>query len=116
MKSDGTATRSLCYLTDATDAFLRILHDGEAGQAYNMCNNHGHISVKDLAQTLVSLYPDRKLEVIMQNRDADSVYMESPVKCVTEFNTNKLEALGWTPKYDIAAGFRRTLDSFFCKM
>ena len=110
MKSDGTATRSLCYLADATDAFLRILKDGLPGQAYNMCNNHGHISVRELAQLLVTMNPHKSLKVVMQSRSKDSPYMESPVKCVTE-----LEKLGWQPRYDVKSGFLRTIESFLTK-
>ena len=112
MKSDGSATRSLCYLADATDAFFRILKDGKTGEAYNMCNNQGHTSIKDLAELLVTLNPEKQLKVVMQQRDASSAYMESPVKNVTEFNTDKLSALGWTAQYDIRTGFSRTIESF----
>lgn len=112
MKSDGSAVRSLCYLADALDAFLRILKNGEPGTAYNMCNNLGRVSVKQLAETLVALFPEQNSRVVQVKREADSAYMESLVKIVTEIDTKRLQGLGWNPQYSIQEGFYRTVHSF----
>lgn len=112
MKSDGSAVRSLCYLTDATDAFFRILKDGESGTAYNMCNNAARSSVKELAECLASMDASGKTKVISIKREDSSAYMESPVKICTWFDTTRLENLGWRAKYDIRSGFQRTIRSF----
>jgi nucleoside-diphosphate-sugar epimerase len=112
MKSDGSAVRAFCYIADATDAFFRILKDGDPGTAYNMCNSGCRISVAELAQTLVSLFPEKELKVRRVERAQNSSYMESPVKVVTKISTERLESLGWKPKYDIKAGFGRTINSF----
>ena len=112
MKSDGSAVRAFCYIADATDAFFRILKDGDPGTAYNMCNSGCRISVAELAQTLVSLFPEKELKVRRVERAQNSSYMESTVKVVTKISTERLESLGWKPKYDIKAGFGRTINSF----
>ncbi|MEK7536900.1 MAG: NAD-dependent epimerase/dehydratase family protein [Patescibacteria group bacterium] len=52
---DGLQTRTFCYITDAIDGFLRVLAKGQAGEAYNIGNDANEISMKDLAQLVVSL-------------------------------------------------------------
>ena len=101
MKSDGSAVRAFCYIADATDAFFRILKYGEPGTAYNMCNSNCRVSVAELAQTLVSLFPEKGLRVRHVKREGNSTYMESPVKSVTRISVSRLESLGWKPQYEI---------------
>ena len=112
MKSDGTAVRAFCYVADAVDGFLRILKDGNTGEAYNLCNNEGEISIRDLAELLVRLQPEKNLKVIQMMRDKSDVYLESPVKETIHINTDKLRALGWSPRYGIEEGFLKTIRSF----
>lgn len=112
MKSDGSAIRSFCYISDAVRAFFRILKDGTAGEAYNMCNSECWISVKELAEMLVSLFPEKNLKVVQVERGAESSYIESSVKKVPAFNTDKLKALGWNPNVSLKDGFSRTILSF----
>lgn len=112
MKSDGTAERMFCYIVDATDAFLRILYRGESGEAYNMFNNTQMISVKELAKLLVGMFPEKKLNVVMKQRENPSEYLESPVHRSPIMSTEKLQQLGWYPIFDIYNGFRRTILSF----
>lgn len=115
MKSDGTATRCFCYITDAVLAFFNILEKGQSGEAYNMCNANGATSVKELANTLSNLFPERNVSVVFKERDEHSNYLESPVKQVPIFSTEKLQSLGWTPIVSIEEGFKRTVQSYLIK-
>lgn len=112
MKSDGLSERYFCYLTDAVDAFLRILKNGNRGEAYNMCNNTASISIRGLAELLVELFKEKDLKVIMVNRIESSKYMESPVIKYPIFDTNKLKKIGWNSQINIKEGFKRTVQSF----
>lgn len=111
MYSDGSATRAFCYLVDATIAFFTVLLNGEIGQAYNVANNRAIVSMLELAHTLIDLYPEKNLKVIIKERKADATYLQSPVK-MTYPNTSKLEKLNWKPRYSIPEGFKRTIMSF----
>ena len=110
MKSDGEAIRSFCYISDANDAFFRILLNGVSGEAYNIANPAGRISIKDLALLLVSLYPEKKLTVTIQKQNEN--YVENTHKRHPQFNVDKLRSLGWSPQFDIEEGFKRTIKSF----
>jgi len=109
MKSDGSATRAFCYLSDATIAFFKILLDGEKNSAYNMANSEEIISIKELALMLVSMFPEKKLKAVFTEQNKD--YLQSPVKG-NSVDTAKLEKLGWKPKVSIKEGFKKTLRSY----
>ena len=112
IKSDGTAIRAFCYLTDATIAFLNVLVNGENGQAYNMGNPNEEISILTLAKIISKIYPELKLEVVREiSKKIDKTYLRSPIFCNSP-NIEKLMKLGWTPKVDTFTGFKRTIESF----
>jgi UDP-glucuronate decarboxylase len=110
MNSDGSATRSFCYLSDATKGFLRILLQGENKQAYNLGNANATSSIKELAETIISLVPEKKLKAVFNVQQNDS-YLKSNFNVLCP-NTNKLEQLGWLPKVDLKEGFRRTISYY----
>jgi nucleoside-diphosphate-sugar epimerase len=111
MRSDGKAIRSFCYLSDAITAFFTVILKGEIGQAYNVGNDEAEISVIDLANLLVSLYPERKLKVIKQDESAMPGYLKSPFNRHVP-DINKIKQLGWIPQINLKKGFRRTIESF----
>ena len=109
MKSDGSATRAFCYLSDATIAFFKVLLDGETNNAYNVANSQAIISIKDLATMLVNKYPEKNLEAIFVKQNQN--YLQSPVRG-NPVDTSKLEKLGWEPSIAIEDGFMRTINSY----
>lgn len=112
MKSDGSAKRSFCYISDATTAFFLILLSDSYGVAYNMCNNKNTCSIYELAHTLCRLFPERNLKVIRQTRSRDDPYSEDRSATAPVVDCSRLHRLGWTPGIDLAEGFRRTVISF----
>ncbi len=112
MKSDGSARRAFCYLSDATIGFLQVLLQGDAGQAYNVGNEEMEESILGLAHRLVRLFPDKGLHVIEQPQPALATgYLQSPIarNCP---DTSKVRRLGWKPTTSIEEGFTRTVESF----
>jgi len=110
MKSDGSARRAFCYIADATVGFFTVLLRGEPGQAYNVGNMYGEMSVLGLAELLVSLFPEKHLR-IERATEPEIAYVQSQVKRYAP-DTTKLCALGWFPKYSVKDGFARTIQSF----
>jgi UDP-glucuronate decarboxylase len=110
MKSDGSAVRAFCYISDATLSFLMILQKGVDGEPYNMGNPMGEISIINLAHKLVSLFPERALKVIKKSTSVDG-YINSFVSRISP-NIEKLEMLGWKPIVGLEEGFSRTIKSY----
>lgn len=111
MMSDGRHRRAFCYLADSTVALLTILLKGQVGQAYNMGNDEGEVSILELAGIVAGLFPDRGLRV---ERVADSHpegYLRTAIDRACP-DTSRLRTLGWQPHYPVAEGFRRTILSY----
>jgi len=110
MKSDGSHKRPFCYISDATVGFFTVLLKGESANAYNVANPTQNVSIKALAETLIDLFPEKKLKVkrVTVNQ---SQYMRSPIiEQVPDIS--KLIKLGWMPKIDIREGFYHTIRSY----
>lgn len=112
MKSDGSGKRSFCYITDAIAGYFMILFKGVDGEAYNVCNTSQFISVKELADILVSLYPEKKLKVIRKDRSKSEHYTENSllVGCENIPDNSKLEKLGWNAEITVKEGFKRVVE------
>ena len=110
MKSDGSARRAFCYITDVINAIFAIIIDGENGEIYNVLNDQEYCTVKELAEQLVMLYPEKSIEVVTKQRDASEVYCGSCVKRLIPVSNDKLKNLGWKPYVTIKDGFKRTID------
>jgi dTDP-glucose 4,6-dehydratase/UDP-glucuronate decarboxylase len=53
--SDGSATRTFCYVADAVAGYLKVLVRGRAGEAYNIGTEAPEISMRDLAESLAEV-------------------------------------------------------------
>jgi UDP-glucuronate decarboxylase len=111
LKSDGRATRAFCYLADATCAFFAVLFRGQPGQAYNIGHDQAEISISELAELLVRLFPERDLSIVRQSRKENDPYLPSTLERSCP-DITLARQLGWRPKTTIAEGFQRTVRSF----
>lgn len=109
VRSDGLARRAFCYISDATDAFLRILMFGENGVPYNVGNPEAEISVGELASILVNIYPELSLKVRYDYPKEN--YMPSDTVAVVP-DIQRMKQMGWQPVVDVKTGFKKTIRSF----
>ncbi len=106
MKSTGVAIRTYTYVADAISALFRILLDSDE-IVYNIGDSNNEVSIKELAETIVKINPEDNLKVVMD-------LPEDALKGVSPFtlgilNSDRLQSLGWKPRYSVLEGFRRTL-------
>jgi len=111
MKSDGSALRAFCYLSDATVGFFKVLLNGGNCEAYNVGNDKGEVSILQLASILVGLSPARGLKVIRQEIPSGGGYLRSRISRACP-DISKIRGLGWEPRYTVEEGFARTVRSF----
>jgi nucleoside-diphosphate-sugar epimerase len=106
MSSDGSAKRSFCYISDATTAFFKVLLEGADGNAYNVGNDECYVSIRQLAETFTSVCPGSELIVrgagVQKKGAEEQMFMASA----------KIHELGWTCTVPLAAGIRRTIESY----
>lgn len=111
LNSDGLAKRTFCYLQDATMAFFKILLDGKNGEAYNMGNPNAEISIWELANLLVKMFPEKNIKAIKRINSVEQGYIKSIIP-KNKPDITKLKQLGWEPKISIEEGFRRTVNYY----
>jgi UDP-glucuronate decarboxylase len=109
MRSEGSDIRAFCYLADATIGFFTVLLKGKNGEAYNVGNPQQAISILELAETIVKLFPEKKLQIERVNITDN--YLRSPIKKNIP-DISKMEQLGWYPATSIRDGFYKTIVSF----
>lgn len=110
MKSDGSAIRAFCYIADATVGFFTVLLKGSNGEAYNVGDNQGEISILNLANLLVGLFQEKNLKV-KKKGVIEEGYIRSEVTRHSP-DVSKITGLGWMPKHSLQQGFVRTIRSF----
>ena len=111
VKGDGSAIRAFCYISDAVEAFFKVLLSGESRRAYNVGNPYGAMSILELAHLLVSITPKLGLKVRFDARQKAASYLISPIiKNVP--NMSEMLRLDWSPKFTPGDGFARTLKCF----
>lgn len=109
LKSDGSAIRPFCYISDTTAALFYILLKGMPRESYNVCNHNGYLSITELAELTIALFPEKNLKVIRSSRQANDSYVERPTIKIVD--NGKLRRLGWEPRITVAEGLKRTIQS-----
>jgi UDP-glucuronate decarboxylase len=110
MHSDGSARRAFCYASDAVAGFFTVLLKGRPGQAYNVANPAGELSVLELAEMLVDLYPEKKLKVDRRYTPDSPGYIPSAYSRLIP-DVTRLSALNWHAQIAPPAGFRRMIEA-----
>ena len=105
LKSSGTQYFSYTYVADAVSGLLTVLLKGESGEAYNIADESGDITLKDFANTIADICGTK---VIFEVPDAVEAAGYSKVT-KARLDGSKLKALGWKPQYDIRTGIERTI-------
>ncbi len=105
LKSAGTQYYSYTYVSDAVAGIFTVLLKGVDGEAYNIADKSGDITLKGLAG-IIAEYAGK--QVVFQIPDeVEAMGYSTATKA--RLNGEKLEGLGWRPHYDIKSGIERTL-------
>lgn len=94
MKSSGEAKRAFCYALDMVSTCLTVLFHGCPGEAYNMADDDCFISIKKLAQVIIAAFPERSIQLKLQQRELTSNYIENKTTTYINISTDKLRKLG----------------------
>jgi dTDP-glucose 4,6-dehydratase/UDP-glucuronate decarboxylase len=107
--SDGSATRSFCYLRDATWAMFLIGLEGLPGEAYNMGNDREEVSMLRVAETVRDA---AGLPPVQYQRSEDRHYLtDNPQRRCPDLA--KIRTLGrYEPQVLLQEGLTRTLRSY----
>ena len=104
LKSPGNQIRSYTYVADAVSALIYILVFGEDKNAYNISNPNSILSIKEMAEIIANIGNRKVLFDIPKEIPTNANPMSVGV-----LNSNKLQNIGWTPKYSSKEGFCNTI-------
>jgi nucleoside-diphosphate-sugar epimerase len=109
--SDGSPTRTFCYVADAIVGYFKILLQGRSAEAYNIGNESPEISMLELAETLVRIGRERfdYTGKVIQDASKEKDYLtDNPQRRCPSIAKAKSE-LGFNPEIPVEEGLRRTL-------
>ncbi|MES2661642.1 MAG: NAD-dependent epimerase/dehydratase family protein [Verrucomicrobiota bacterium] len=109
--SDGTPTRTFCYVADAIVGYYKILVRGRAGEAYNIGNETPEISMLTLANMLADGARDLfgYSGKVVHNSSGDQDYLtDNPQRRCPIIEKARTE-LEFEPEVPLEDGLRRTL-------
>lgn len=106
--SDGRATRSFCYVSDAITAMWLVLLSDADGEIFNVGDDREEISVAGVAERLREVAGPPLLDIQYRaSADADFVTDNPQRRCP---NLSHLRGrFDWRPEVDLNEGLRRTL-------
>ncbi len=103
----GEQTRAICYVDDLVRGILLLLDSEEPGPIN--CGTEHEISIRDLAQRIVTLAGSSS-EVVFVDRTVDDPEMRRPDLTLAR------ERLGYEPLVDPDEGLRRTIEYFRARL
>lgn len=109
--SQGSPTRTFCYITDAIIGYIKALIKGRQSESYNIGVEKEEISMYDLAnkmRVIAEKYLGYKGKVIMK-KSRDSNYLtDSPQRRCPQISKAR-EELGFRPEISLDEGLTNTL-------
>jgi UDP-glucuronate decarboxylase len=111
MLSDGSASRTFCYISDAVTGYYKILIRGHDGEAYNVGVEKPEISMRELAERLAELgrrYFGYSGRVVRRESEEPDYLVDNPSRrCPT---VAKARAhVDYRPRIELGEGLRRAL-------
>jgi UDP-glucuronate decarboxylase len=109
--SDGSATRTFCYVADAVVGYYKVLVRGGAGEPYNIGVEEPEISMAQLAERIAAL--GRELlgysgEVVRRTSDDSEYLIDNPARRCPVIAKAR-EELGYEPEVALDDGLARSL-------
>jgi dTDP-glucose 4,6-dehydratase len=97
----GLQVRDRLYVDDHCEALDLLLHRGEVGEAYNISADNERTNI-DVAETILELLekPKSLIRFVEDRPGHDQRY---------RMDSQKIQALGWSPRHDFAAAIEKTV-------
>jgi nucleoside-diphosphate-sugar epimerase len=109
--SDGSPTRTFCYVADAVVGYLKILIRGRNGEAYNIGTDDDEISMRHLAELVAESAKDLLdySGCVVFETSSDSEYLsDNPYRRCPVIEKARTE-LGYDPGIGLQEGINRSL-------
>ncbi|SNV61793.1 NAD-dependent epimerase/dehydratase family protein [Veillonella rodentium] len=106
LHTKGDTMSNYCYITDALSAILVLMHKGQAGEAYNVCNDEETRSIASIANLVAHHVSQDRSQVIFDIPDDVNGLGYAPTVHMF-LSSKKLKSLGWEPKISMEEAYIR---------
>lgn len=109
--SDGSATRTFCYVSDAVIGYLKVLTHGKSGEAYNIGTEFPEITVREFSEMVLKVSSDLfnyKGKIIFSKSDDNQYLTDNPKRRCPDITKAKTY-LGFNPSISLEEGLYRSM-------
>lgn len=110
LHTQGNTVRNYCYTTDAITAIFTLMLKGKTGEAYNITNMDTSVSIREMAELVCTLVPEKSIKVCIDIPDDVTAFGYNP-EMVIRLDTRKLQTLGWNATIGLSEMFHRLIES-----
>lgn len=103
LKSKGQQRFSYCYVADAASGILKVLLEGNDGEAYNVADDDEGMTLRGYAEHLAKISNQTVTFDIEKNASVSRASFAL-------LDTSKIKALGWKPEYTVCNALTRTYE------
>ena len=104
--SDGRATRTFCYVSDAITGYLQSLLSSHEGESFNIGTEEPEITMHDLASLVISI-SGKNLQIRFASSQDPHYGTDNPVRRCPAIQKAK-QLLGYSPRISLEEGMART--------
>jgi len=111
MFSDGSPTRTFCYVADAVVGYYKILVKGRQGEAYNIGVEAPEISMAELAERITTIATELfgyQGKVVTQKSTASDYLIDNPNRRCPVIKKARTD-LGYQPSVSLDEGLKRAM-------
>ncbi len=109
--SDGLATRSFCYVTDAVTAMWHVLLSGDGGEIFNVGNDQEEVEIRELAERVRQVAGPPLLEIEYRASEDAHYLTDNPRRRCPDLAKLR-RRFPWVPEVDLKQGLGRTLSAY----
>lgn len=106
LKSEGTQLYSYAYVADAASAIIKLMLEGENGQAYNVVSDASDLTLRELAERIAD-YVGKNVVYELPDKVESAGYSKATKALL---DCEKLKGTGWKSLYGMRDGIIRTID------
>lgn len=113
--SDGSPTRTFCFVADGIQGIVKALAEGGPGEAYNIGQEKPEISMLQLAHTIANLAKEKHgTDIAVSHKfHEDTAYLtDNPQRRCPDL-TKAAKELNYHPQWDLAKGLNETYNYYY---
>lgn len=108
LHTQGNSLNNCCYTSDSVSGLLTVLLKGDKGEAYNIVNQAATVTIREMAEVVAKDVCDGRISVVT-TVPSDIAKRGYAPDVGFRLSADKLENLGWKPKYNLADMYKRMI-------